>query len=219
MEFRETQTASRHQNLNQFAGFDRDSELVIQRLNTLLAINAETARQKAMYQTDKEKLEAELMRNPLDLEKTFSYFGLILGAFPPAAMFIRFAIDARLDGWVFGVMLIINLISAVVGFFSGKVVAKAVRSIEKMGWVSMILVLPFLGLLWGAVSGAAGGIIVFVFGALFGALLGGIVGSAALPVFTIIHRLLKRGESIEMKHFLPVAFGITFVICGFILGL
>jgi hypothetical protein len=172
-----------------------------------------------MYQTDKEKLEAELMRNPLDLEKTFSYFGLILGAFPPAAMFIRFAIDARLDGWVFGVMLIINLISAVVGFFSGKVVAKAVRSIEKMGWVSMILVLPFLGLLWGAVSGAAGGIIVFVFGALFGALLGGIVGSAALPVFTIIHRLLKRGESIEMKHFLPVAFGITFVICGFILGL
>jgi len=219
MEFRETQTASRHQNLNQFAGFDRDSELVIQRLNTLLAINAETARQKVMYRTDREKLEAELMRNPLDLEKTFSYFGLILGAFPPAAMFIRFAIDARLDGWVFGVMLIINLISAIVGFFSGKVIAKAVRSIEKMGWVSMILVLPFLGLLWGAVSGAAGGIIVFVFGALFGALLGGIVGSAALPVFTIIHRLLKRGESIEMKHFLPVAFGVTFVICGFILGL
>jgi hypothetical protein len=219
MEIRETQTASRHYNLNQYAGFDRDGELVNQRLNTLLAINAETARQKAMYRTDKEKLEAELMKNPLSLDKTFSYFGLILGAFPPAAMFIRFAIDTRLEGWVFGIMLIINLISAVVGFFSGKLVAKAVRSAENLGWFSMILVLPFLGLLWGGISGAAGGIIVFVFGALFGAILGGIVGSAALPVFTIIHRLLKRGESIELKHFLPVAFGITFVICGFILGL
>lgn len=159
------------------------------------------------------------MSNPLSLEKTFSYFGLLLGVFPPAAMFLRFAVDARLDGWVFGVMLIINLISAVVGFFSGKVVAKAVRSAEKLGWLSMILVVPFLGLLWGAVSGAAGGVVVFIFGAFFGAILGGMVGSAALPVFTIIHRLLKKGESIELKHFLPVAFGITFVICGFILGL
>jgi hypothetical protein len=188
-------------------------------LNTLLAINAETARQKAMYHTDREKLEADLMKNPLGLEKTFSYFGLLLGVFPPAAMFIRFAIDGRLDGWVFGVMFIINLISAVVGFFSGKIVAKMIRLVENSNWSAMLLALPLIGLLWGAVTGAAGGVIVFVFGAFFGAVLGGIVGSAALPLFTIFHRLLKKGESIEFKHFLPVAFGVTFVICGFILGL
>lgn len=172
-----------------------------------------------MYRSDKEKLESELMKNPLSLEKAFSYFGLILGAFPPAAMFIRFAIDGRLDGWVFGVMFIINLISAVVGFFSGKVVGKAIRAFEKLSWLPMILALPFLGLLWGMISGGAGGIIVFVFGAFFGAILGGLVGGFALPVFTIFHRLLKKGENIELKHFLPLAFGVTFIICGFILGL
>ena len=219
MEIRNTQTADRHQNLNQFAGFDGDGELVKQRLNTLLAINAETARAKAMYASDREKLEADSMKNPLSLEKTFSYFGLLLGAFPPAAIFVRFAIDGRLDGWVFGVMFIINLISAVVGFFSGKLVAKMVRLVENSSWSAMLLALPLIGLLWGAVSGAAGGVIIFVFGAFFGAVLGGIVGSIALPFFTVFHRLLKRGESIELKHFLPVAFGVTFIICGFILGL
>ena len=65
----------------------------------------------------------------------------------------------------------------------------------------MILALPFLGLLWGIVSGGAGGIIVFIIGAFFGALLGGIVGSVALPAFTILHRSLKKGEMIELKHF------------------
>ena len=219
MELRQTKTADRQQNLNQFAGFDRDGELVKQRLNALLAINAETARQKAMYHSDREKLEADLMKNPLGLEKTFSYFGLLLGAFPPAAMFIRFAIDGRLDGWVFGVMFIINLISAVVGFFSGKIVAKLVRFVENYSWSTMLPALALIGLLWGAVSGAAGGVIVFFFGAFFGAVLGGIVGSVALPLFTVFHRWLKKGESIELKHFLPVAFGVTFVICGFILGL
>ncbi len=172
-----------------------------------------------MYRSDREKLEAELMKNPLSLEKTFSYFGLILGALPPAAMFIRFAIDGRLDGWVFGVMFIINLISAIVGFFSGKVVAKTVRFFETKSWSAMILALSFVGLFWGMISGGAGGIIIFIFGAFFGAILGGIVGSIALPLFTILHRLMKKGENIELKHFLAIAFGITFVICGFILGL
>lgn len=83
----------------------------------------------------------------------------------------------------------------------------------------MVLALPFIGLLWGGVAGAAGGIVVFIFGAFFGAILGGMVGSVALPLFTIFHRLLKKGESIERKHFLPLAFGITFIICGFIFGL
>jgi hypothetical protein len=219
MEFRETQTAYRKQNLNQFEGLDRDGELIQQRLNSLLTINAETARRKAMYASDREKLESELMTNPLSLEKTFSYFGLILGAFPPAAMFLRFAIDGKMDGWMFGVMFIINLISAIVGFFSGKVIAKTVRFFETKSWSAMILMMPLIGLLWGMVSGGAGGIIVFIFGAFFGAILGGIVGSIALPVFTIFHRLMKKGENIEFKHFLPIAFGVTFVICGFILGL
>lgn len=172
-----------------------------------------------MYKSDREKLEADLMKNPLSLEKTFTYFGLMLGAFPPAAMFIRIAMEGRTDGWVFGVMFIINLISAVVGFFSGRLVAKAMRNLENKSWTKMILALPFVGLLWGAAAGGAGGMVVFIFGAFAGAILGGAVGAAALPVFGILHRWLKKGEFIELKHFLPVAFGIVLTICGFIFGL
>ncbi len=83
----------------------------------------------------------------------------------------------------------------------------------------MILALPFVGILWGILSGGAGGAVILLFGAIFGAILGGIVGSFALPVFTILHRLLKKGDQIERKHFLPLAFGITFIISAFMLGL
>ncbi len=83
----------------------------------------------------------------------------------------------------------------------------------------MLLVSPFVGMCWGILAGGAGGTIIFVVGALVGALLGAIVGALALPIFTVFHRLLKRGDQIEEKHFLPLAFGITLVISAFVLGL
>jgi hypothetical protein len=176
-----------------------------------------------MFRGDREKLEAELMKTPLTTEKTFAYFGLLLGTFPPAALFLKFAFDARIwqsDGaWILGVLFIVNLISAIVGYFSGKFIAVSVREMEKYSWWMMLLAAPFVGMLWGIVAGGAGGVIIFVFGAIFGALLGSLVGGAALPVFTVFHRWLKKGEMIELKHFLPLAFGITFTICSFILGL
>lgn len=223
MEFRSTQTAARQTNLDEIASRQPEGELVLQRLNTLLAENAETERQKSLFRTEKEAIEAELMKNPLDLEKTFSYFGLILGIFTPAAFFAKFAFDSgmmqRGEVWILGVLFIVNLISAIVGYFSGKIIANSVREIEKYPWWAMFLFLPFVGMLWGIIAGGAGGVVIFLFGAFFGAILGGAVGSVALPVFVGLHRLLKKGEMIERNHFLPIAFGITLTICSFILGL
>jgi hypothetical protein len=93
------------------------------------------------------------------------------------------------------------------------------RNIEARSWSVMLLLAPLIGLTWGIISGGAGGVIIFVIGALFGAILGGAVGMVALPAFAVFHRLLKRGDMIERRHFLPLAFGITFTICSFILGL
>jgi len=168
-------------------------------------------------------MEAALLKNPVSLENTFAYFGLLLGVFPPAAMFTRFLIDARIfqseDFWILGVIFIVNLISAVVGYFSGKLIGKIVGELEKISWHKMILALPFVGILWGIIAGGAGGIIIFIIGAFFGAFLGATVGSVALPAFAILHRLLKRGDEIDRKHFLPLAVGITFIISAFFLGL
>lgn len=162
------------------------------------------------------------MRHPLDISKTFSYFGLMLGAFSPAAIFAKFLFEssARKDEfWVLGFILVMNIMTAFVGYISGKVIGRIVGKSETYSWLKMILLMPFVGILWGIMAGGAGGAIVFLIGAFFGAAFGAMVGAAAIPVFAIFHRLLKKGEMIEFRHFLPLAFGITFTICAFILGL
>ncbi len=80
--------------------------------------------------------------------------------------------------------------------------------IENYSWWAMLFLLPFVGVFWGILAGGAGGIIILIIGAFFGAILGAMVGSAALPAFTVFHRLLKKGDMIDRKHFLPLAFGI-----------
>jgi len=216
MAFQSTPTISirRHIDLAEIDHTDRN-------LAVLLEANAETARKKARYRTDKERFAAEAMVRPLTPEKAFAYFGLMLGTFPPAVMFTRFALetDVSQDGlWFVGVMLIMNLVSAVVGFLSGKWIGKMVANVEQMPWVSMLILLPFIGTLWGFMAGGAGGFIFFVVGAIFGALIGGVVGAAALSVFGILHRIVQRGGLIETKHFLPLSLGVTFTICSVILG-
>lgn len=176
-----------------------------------------------MFADEKEKLEAELMTHPISTEKAFAYFGILLGALSPLTIFTRFMLDTKgvrnEDAWLIGVFAIVSVVSSVVGYLSGKLIAQIVRNLEKTSWTKMILALPFVGILWGILAGGAGGAVIFLIGAFFGAILGGMVGSFALPVFTIFHRLLKKGDQIERKHFLPLAFGISLIISAFMLGL
>ena len=220
---RNTQTATCQIRPDSFVEYDGDDELTQKRLDALLAANCEIAREKSLFHSERERTEAALMKNPLPVRQAFAYFGLLLGTFPPAAIFMRFLWDAGNlryeDFWLFGVAAIINLISAVVGYFSGKLIGKIVFELEKQSWTLMIFALPFVGILWGIIAGGAGGIIVFGVGAIFGALLGAAVGAAALPVFSVFHRLLKKGDLIDRRQFLPLAFGVTFIVCAFVLGL
>ena len=163
------------------------------------------------------------MENPISTSKAFAYFGLMLGIFSPAAIFTRFLMDSGNfrgeDSWIFGVLGIVNLVTAITGYFSGKLIAGIVTKVENYSWWTMILLLPLIGMLWGIMSGGAGGIVILIFGAIFGAVFGALVGSITLPLFTLFHRILKKGELIEFKHFLPLSLGITFTICAFILSL
>jgi len=176
-----------------------------------------------MFRTERERTEAALMSNPLSIEKTFALFGLLLGTFPPLAMFIRFFAEKGIfrgeDFWIVGVLAIINLITATVGYFSGKLIGKIVGNLEDYSWSYMLFILPFIGIFWGILAGGAGGIIIFGIGAFFGAALGAMVGMVALPALAVFHRLLKKGDQFDRKHFLPIAIGITFIISAFILGL
>ena len=162
------------------------------------------------------------MKYPLAHQEAFAYLGFLLGAFPPAAFFIKFFSGRnfrREDAWLFGIFLVVNLVSMAAGFFSGKLIGSIVRESEQLSWTKMILILPFVGIMWGILAGGAGGVFIFIIGAFFGALLGALVGCVALPLFAVFHRLLKRGDKIELKHFLPMPFGTSLVVSAFILGL
>lgn len=176
-----------------------------------------------MFRSEREEAEAALMTAPLSSEKTFAYFGLLLGVFPPAAFFARFLIDTRTfesdNFWLLGVALLVNSIAAGIGYKSGRFIGRTVANLERASWTKMLLALPFVGAFWGILAGGASGAIVFLFGAFVGAALGAAVGAFALPFFAVFHRLLKRGDCIEGKLFLPLAFGIAFIISAYILGL
>lgn len=90
---------------------------------------------------------------------------------------------------------------------------------ENRSWNFMLSALPFIGILWGIITGGTGGIFIFLIGAVAGAVIAAMVGGIAVPAFAIFHRLLKKGEMIERNQFLPLALGITFIISAFILGL
>lgn len=195
---------------------------VNQRLNQLLELNAETVRAKANFKSEFEQFEVDLMKNPLSAEQTFAYFGLMLGSIPQLTTLALIAYhinnpNDKITFLLFGLLIII--ITSGVGYFTGKRVGKTVSNLEDLSWTKMLLFTPFVGLLWGMITGGAGGIIVYLIGAVFGGIIGGAVGFAALPVFTIFHRLLKKGEFIETSHFLPLAFGIIFILCAFVIGI
>jgi len=223
MESTHTQTAYRKQDLRALNNAHFEFDEVQERLDTLLEANAAIARQKALFRTENEWLEAEIMQRPVTTEKAYSYFGLMLGTLPPMSFFIKFAIDSRVfesDGaWFVIVLLFVNAATATAGYFSGKFIGRAARQVETYRWPTMLAVAPLLGILWGMIAGGAGGLIIFLIGAIFGAVIGGAVGAVALPVFAAFHRVLKRGDVIEYKHLLPLALGIALTISSFILGM
>ncbi len=221
MEVKPTQTANRQ--TESFANFFDNEINVNVRLEELLKINAQNEQLKASSYNSLQELEAELIKNPISTQKAIQWFGAMLGTFPPMAIFGMFIANAKInqskDFWIIPLLIFVNLISATTGYFSGKFIAKMVAETEKWNWATMLITLPFIGIFWGILTGGASGIFIFGIGAIFGAIIAAMVGGSALPIFTIFHRWLKKGDLIERNQFLPIAFGITATICAFILGL
>jgi hypothetical protein len=195
------------------------------RLEELIKLNRETSLEKETFRNENERFEASLLENPLTTKQVFAQFGLMLGLFPPMAMFGKFIYKEILknpyndDFWIIFLLIVVNFVCAVTGYFSGKLIGQIVSQIEKLNWTSMLFIAPFIGILWGVMTGAAGGVFIFVIGAFFGAAIAALVGAAALPIFTVFHRFLKKGDVIERDQFLPIALGITFIISAFVLSL
>lgn len=143
----------------------------------------------------------------------------MLGVFPPAAFFLRFLVESKAEAWLFGVTLIVNIIAAVVGYFTGKAVGRIINNVETGSWWSQILLTPVIGLVWGIITGMASGVILFIVGAVFGGVIGGLVGAVALPAFYFLHKLTGEHEAMRLDRFLPLALGVALVVSGIIFRL
>lgn len=164
------------------------------------------------------------MLRPRSVEQAYGLLGFTLGTFPPAAIFTRLfgaqIMRADFDELIFVILLFaMNLVCAVTGYGMGRVFGKLNFQLERASWTKLLLLSPLVGLLWGIVTGAAGGIVFFGVGAFFGPFFAIPVSMIAFPVFAILHRLLERGGMIERRHSLPLAFGVSLTIAAFILGI
>lgn len=220
MENRARQTVTRDR---QFAGTLDRSIVDDERLNWLVYKNEQVRRERQLFRTDREKRDAESMQTPITSRTAYAFFGFLLGFLPVFSIFAKIIIEAggvrEENGWLSVLILAASVGTAVAAFFTGRTVARIVERLDSVRWSWYLTALPFIGLLWGAVSGAVGGVFLFIIGSVFGAVIGGMIGALALPVFGALHRALKRGDLIELKHFLPLSFGIVLFVCAFILGL
>jgi hypothetical protein len=194
------------------------------RLNWLVSVNTQEAYLRSRFRHAAEEEQLLLMRRPLDRRKAFSFFGLLLGLLPPAAIFIKmfgYGLSGGPDGkpLLFILCLLMNFTCAGVGYVMGGALSSAVENAEKSSWGLMPVLLALIGLAWGAVTGFAGGLIFLGFGAFFGAVFAIPVGALAFTLFGPLHRLLARGGMIDARHFWPLATGVTALCAALVLGL
>lgn len=196
---------------------------VYSRLDWLLAVNAEETRRRDLFKSAAEEEELLLMRRPLGARRAFGLFGLMMGLFPPAAIFIKM-FGYGIGGYsasalMFIICLLMNLTCAVVGYAMGLALSQPVESAERRTWTRMMIMLPLIGAGWGAVTGFAGGLIFVGIGAIFGAIFAIPIGALSFTLFASLHRLLVRGGMIDARHFWPLASGTSLLAAALVLGI
>ncbi|MEP6923540.1 MAG: hypothetical protein ABI954_03665 [Pyrinomonadaceae bacterium] len=195
------------------------------RLVSLLASVDKNKLKQKLFRRESHEFEAGLMLRPFTPQDAYGQFGLLLGVIPPAAIFYQFLVVglhvSEISSGLFFVMLffLMNVVCAFVGRGMGRSLAKTTMDLERCSWTVMLLTIPFIGLLWGMVTGFVGGLLFFGFGAIGGFLIAAPIGAVAFTLFAISHRLLERGTFIERQHFLPIAYGISLTLAAFVLGL
>src|SRR5947209_7194499 len=183
---------------------------VNERLASLLAVNAQEAERLRLFRCAREEEEMLLMRRPIQTQKAFALFGLLLGTFVPVAIFFQifgYGLFSKhfASPLIFLICVAMNAVCGLYGYRIGMLFSNSVDEQERNSWTKMLLYSIFLGLCWGFTTGAIGGLAFFGIGAMFGAPIAAAVGLVAFPLFTSLHRLLARGGMIDARHFWPLA--------------
>ncbi len=177
--------------------------------------------QARLWRDARKREELLLMRRPVEAKRAYATFGLLLGSFPPAAIFFKMSgggLGVHQSGLIY-LFLLMNIACALAGLFFGSKLSRLTAAAEDSPWLVTLVGAPCLGFLWGAATGAAGGVLAFGVGALLGAICAVPVGALAFALFLPLHRLLARGGMIDARHLWPLACGVVAIVTALILGM
>lgn len=195
------------------------------RLAHWLAVTAADEEERRLYRRPHHEYEAALLRRPINPQDAYGQFGLLLGIIPPAALFYQMVTHImrpmEIGGTIMlaALFLVMNVICALAGRATGRLLAKAAYETERFSFLPMLMILPLIGLTWGIITGFFGGLLFFGIGAIGGIFVAAPVGAIAFTIFGILHRWLERGSLIDRRLFLPIAYGISISMAAFFLGL
>jgi hypothetical protein len=188
-----------------------------------LRAEVELAESGALARREAEEAATMMLRRPVNVAEAYGWFGLFLGLFPPAAIFSRlFLGEITSSGFEWGwlaLVIFMNAVCAVVGRKTALFIAAQLGQPREQPWPLLCAVSLLAALVWGVVTGGAGGLVFFGFGAFFGALYAVAVALVAFPAFALLHRLLSRGGMIDEHTLWPLAFGLPAVVAAAILGM
>ena len=195
------------------------------RLNWLTHWNAEAEQHLRLFRNAREEEQLRLMRRPVASRVAYARFGLLLGAFVPAALFYRmfnYGIDPRGSDaaqlFMPLLLLAMNVVCGLMGWRMGAACGSRIDDYERTSWHRMCICAAGLGALWGLTTGALGGILFFGIGSLFGAFIALPFGMLGFLLFTLLHRLMARGGMIDARHLWPLACGVVLTITALILS-
>ena len=169
--------------------------------------------------SDDRPLSTSLLDQRLDLAGSLRLFGVAIGTVPTAAILFRlFVLDSSPNPGVLLLAILATAVTGLVGYLTAGGTAKALERVLSTSFLRSLLLVPIIGLAWGVISGAAGGLFLFVLGALVGGVIGGMVAGTALPLFVGLFSLAAEEGDISIKRFLPIAAGISGSAAALFLG-
>jgi len=172
---------------------------------------------------DKDPPNELSMKDPLSQAQAFALFGAMLGTLGPLsigiALFFGNGTPTSDDLFFPFLFSLANITTAIVGYFTGRVVGNIVAATHQFRLLSAVPLLLLIGMIWGGVSGFAGGLFLLVIGSVAGAVIGALFGGVATVLFGIPYRYLQIAGYLEKRHFVPLALGTTLILSAFILGL
>jgi hypothetical protein len=186
-----------------------------QRLASLIRANE-------LAQQDEHASGVQMMADPISKTRAFALLGMLLGGLGPFSIgfswFFERAAPSGEELVFLTLFALANLTTAFVGYFTGKMVGNLVQLTHKFRLMAAAPLLMLIGMIWGCVSGFAGGLFLLLIGSVVGAVIGAIFGGIAMVLFGIPYRYLQAEGSIERHHFVPLALGTTLTLCAFVLA-